>query len=72
MAQVIDLTGSDDEDDDSPVRPAKRPALNAFNRPLPGQEPRNLHNTGLSNGATLTFASQTSSESPAQTGGYDA
>ena len=32
-AQVIDLTGSDDEDD-SPVRPAKRPALNGLNRNL--------------------------------------
>lgn len=29
-AQVIDLTGSDDEDDESPVPPSKRPAL-SFN-----------------------------------------
>lgn len=72
MAQVIDLTASDDEDDGSPVRPAKRPALNTFDRFLPGQETRNLNSTGFSNGAALAFASQTSSESPAQTGGYDA
>ncbi|PLB34495.1 transport protein particle component-domain-containing protein [Aspergillus candidus] len=72
VAQVIDLTASDDEDDDSPVRPAKRPALNTFDRFLPGQETRNLNSTGFSNGAALAFASQTSSESPAQTGGYDA
>ncbi|KAL3455632.1 transport protein particle component-domain-containing protein [Aspergillus heterothallicus] len=40
-APVIDLTASDDEnDDDSPVRPAKRTAINVH-RPLPPrQEPR--------------------------------
>lgn len=28
-AAVIDLTGSDDDEDESPVRPAKRPTINA-------------------------------------------
>lgn len=28
-AAVIDLTGSDEDEDESPVRPAKRPTLNA-------------------------------------------
>ncbi|KKK25069.1 MIZ zinc finger protein [Aspergillus rambellii] len=34
-AQVIDLTLSDDNEDDSPVRPAKRPAIELLNRPVP-------------------------------------
>ncbi|CEL01570.1 hypothetical protein ASPCAL01151 [Aspergillus calidoustus] len=38
-APVIDLTGSDDEDDDSPVRPPKRPAINV----PPRQDSRNAY-----------------------------
>ncbi|KAL4877644.1 transport protein particle component-domain-containing protein [Aspergillus karnatakaensis] len=40
-APVIDLTGSDDEED-SPIRPPKRQALNV-NRPLPRQDSRNSY-----------------------------
>ncbi|EPS26074.1 hypothetical protein PDE_01010 [Penicillium oxalicum 114-2] len=37
-APVIDLTGSDDEDDESPVPPMKRPALNLGIRGISSQE----------------------------------
>ncbi|KAJ5099133.1 hypothetical protein N7532_006134 [Penicillium argentinense] len=38
-SQVIDLTGSDDEDDESPVPPVKRPALSFGIGGLPPPEP---------------------------------
>ncbi|THC90589.1 hypothetical protein EYZ11_009951 [Aspergillus tanneri] len=71
VAQVIDLTGSDDDEDDPPARPVKRPALNVFSRPLSRQGFRNHYNGGSVNGKTVPFASQTSSESPGRAGGYD-
>ncbi|KAE8419362.1 PINIT domain-containing protein [Aspergillus pseudocaelatus] len=72
-AQVIDLTGSDDDNDDnSPVRPPKRPALNLLNRPLPRQEFQSSYNIALANGKAAPRAGQTSSESPTQTSGYNA
>ncbi|KAB8253953.1 PINIT domain-containing protein [Aspergillus pseudonomiae] len=72
-AQVIDLTGSDDDNDDgSPVRPLKRPALSLLNRSLPRQEFQSSYNTALANGRTAPRAGQTSSESPTQRSGYNA
>ncbi|KJK64470.1 PINIT domain protein [Aspergillus parasiticus SU-1] len=72
-AQVIDLTGSDDDNDDgSPVRPPKRPALNLLNRSLPRQEFQSSYNTALANGKAVPRAGQTSSESATQTTGYNA
>ncbi|EAA57838.1 hypothetical protein AN6498.2 [Aspergillus nidulans FGSC A4] len=43
-APVIDLTGSDD-DDDSPIRPPKRQAVH-LHRPLPKQDPRSSYTGG--------------------------
>ncbi|OOO05778.1 Transport protein particle (TRAPP) component [Aspergillus oryzae] len=55
--QVIDLTGSDDDNDDgSPVRPPKRPALNLLNRSLPRQEFQSSYNTALANGKAVPRA----------------
>lgn len=72
-SQVIDLTGSDDDnDDDSPVRPPKRPALNLLNRSISRQGFHNSYNNRLVNGRTAPLVSQTSSESPSQSGGYGA
>ncbi|EAW08597.1 Siz/PIAS RING finger protein [Aspergillus clavatus NRRL 1] len=67
-SQVIDLTGSDDDADDSPIRPVKRPALNASHRAFPRPEFR----TGQINGGGSSFPSHTTSESPNQNGAYDA
>lgn len=52
-APVIDLTGSDDDDHDSPVRPPKRQAVN-MHRPLPRQDSRNSYRSPYS---LPTFAS---------------
>ncbi|EAU33412.1 conserved hypothetical protein [Aspergillus terreus NIH2624] len=74
-SQVIDLTGSDedDDDDDLPVRPAKRPALNAMNRPVHRPEFRTTYGTGgLSNGSSMPYMGQNGSDSPSLNGGYDA
>ncbi|KAL4976193.1 PINIT domain-containing protein [Aspergillus desertorum] len=43
-APVIDLTGSDD-DEDSPIRPPKRQAIH-MHRPLPRQDPRSSYMSG--------------------------
>ncbi|KAL2786036.1 PINIT domain-containing protein [Aspergillus keveii] len=54
-APVIDLTGSDDEDDDSPVRPPKRPAINVHRLP-PRQDSRNSYaNSYIDQGSLPTF-----------------
>ncbi|KAE8348184.1 PINIT domain-containing protein [Aspergillus coremiiformis] len=72
-AQVIDLTGSDDDnDDDFPVRPSKRPVLNLLGRSLSRQEFHNSNNSGLVNGRAAPLANQTCSESPSQPSGYSA
>ncbi|KAF7126169.1 hypothetical protein CNMCM5793_002591 [Aspergillus hiratsukae] len=71
-AQVIDLTGSDDEGDLSPVRPAKRLATNAPHRAYARPAFRNSFSNGLVNGGNFSFTNQTNSESPSQLGGYDA
>lgn len=52
-AAVIDLTGSDEDDHDSPVRPPKRQAVN-MHRPLPRQDSRNSYRSPYS---LPTFAS---------------
>ncbi|KAL4759869.1 PINIT domain-containing protein [Aspergillus foveolatus] len=52
-APVIDLTGSDD-DDDSPIRPPKRQAVH-LHRPLPRQDPRSSCTGGY---PLPTFASE--------------
>lgn len=52
-APVIDLTGSDDDGYDSPVRPSKRQAVN-MPRPLPRQDSRNSYRSPYS---LPTFAS---------------
>ncbi|KAL3431670.1 PINIT domain-containing protein [Aspergillus tetrazonus] len=52
-APVIDLTGSDD-DDDSPIRPPKRQAVH-LHRPLPRQDPRSSYTGGY---PLPTFASE--------------
>ncbi|KAI9923545.1 SUMO ligase siz1 [Aspergillus wentii] len=70
-SQVIDLTGSDEDDDNSPVRPAKRPALNALNRTIPRQELRASVGSSLVNERALPISSQDSSKSPSQGGNYD-
>ncbi|KAL2816373.1 transport protein particle component-domain-containing protein [Aspergillus cavernicola] len=41
-APLIDLTGSDDDEDDSPIRPPKRPTVNVH-RSLPRQDTRNSY-----------------------------
>ncbi|KAL4737238.1 PINIT domain-containing protein [Aspergillus similis] len=51
-APVIDLTGSDD-DDDSPIRPPKRQAIH-MHRPFPRQDPRSSYTGGY---PLPTFAS---------------
>lgn len=67
-AQVIDLTASDDEED-LPVRPAKRPALNAPSHSFPALP--SLSNS-YTNGQDLPLSSQTNySDTPSQRGGYD-
>ncbi|KAL4898462.1 PINIT domain-containing protein [Aspergillus ambiguus] len=73
-SQVIDLTGSDeDDDDDLPVRPAKRPALNASNRPIYRPEFRASYSSnGLANGRSMPFTGQNGSASPGLNGGYEA
>ena len=74
-SQVIDLTGSDEDDDDDglPVRPAKRPALSAVNRPVHRPEFRTSYGTGgLSNGRGMPYIGQNGSDSPSLNGGYDA
>ena len=53
-AQVIDLTGSDDEED-SPVRPAKRPALNTASRSFPAPEFRASLNGSYTNGQNFSL-----------------
>ncbi|RAK96428.1 uncharacterized protein BO80DRAFT_458967 [Aspergillus ibericus CBS 121593] len=65
-AQVIDLTGSDEEED-TPIRPAKRPAYNSMNRPSPRQDFCNPYNGGFLNG-DIQLSSQPSSEYPTQAG----
>ncbi|GKZ27138.1 SUMO ligase siz1 [Aspergillus brasiliensis] len=69
-AQVIDLTGSDEEDD-TPIRPVKRPAFNQTNRPSSQQDFCNPYNGGFVNG-DIQLPSQSSSDFINQTGGYDA
>ncbi|GIK06524.1 SUMO ligase siz1 [Aspergillus viridinutans] len=69
-AQVIDLTGSDD--DGSPVRPAKRLASNAPHRAYARPAFRNSFSSGLVNGGNFSFTNQTNSESPRHIGGFDA
>ncbi|OOF91069.1 hypothetical protein ASPCADRAFT_211338 [Aspergillus carbonarius ITEM 5010] len=69
VAQVIDLTGSD-EDDDTPIRPAKRSALNSMSRSSLRQDFSNSYNGGFLNGS-LPLSNQHNSEFPGQAG-YDA
>lgn len=69
-AQVIDLTGSDD--DDSPVRPAKRPALDVFNRALTRPGFRSSYSGGTVNGKASPYGSQHSPDSSGRIGGYGA
>ncbi|KAF7171269.1 hypothetical protein CNMCM5623_003639 [Aspergillus felis] len=71
-AQVIDLTGSDDDGDLSPVRPAKRLASNAPHRAYARPAFRNSFSSGLVNGGNFSFTNQTNSESPRHIGGFDA
>jgi E3 SUMO-protein ligase PIAS1 len=71
-AQVIDLTGSDDDGDLSPVRPAKRLASNAPHRAYARPTFRNSFSSGLVNGGNFSFTNQTNSESPRHIGGFDA
>ncbi|CAK42174.1 uncharacterized protein An15g00050 [Aspergillus niger] len=69
-AQVIDLTGSDEEDD-APVRPVKRPAFNQMNRPSSQQDFCNPYSGGYANG-DIQLPSQPSSDFLNHAGGYDA
>ncbi|GAT30780.1 MIZ zinc finger protein [Aspergillus luchuensis] len=69
-AQVIDLTGSDEEDD-TPVRPVKRPAFDQMNRPSSQQEYCNPYSGGYVNG-DIQLPSQPSSDFLSHAGGYDA
>lgn len=70
-AQVIDLTGSDDEDE-SPVRPMKRPTLNRLDRSLPPEDSRNsFSNGGLVSKRSYPFINSTSSGSSSHASGYD-
>ncbi|GFF56194.1 MIZ zinc finger protein [Aspergillus lentulus] len=71
-AQVIDLTGSDDDGDLSPVRPAKRLASNAPHRAYARPAFRNSFSSGLVNGGNFSFTNQINSESPRHIGGFDA
>ncbi|BCR89068.1 SUMO ligase siz1 [Aspergillus chevalieri] len=67
-AQVIDLTASDDEED-LPVRPAKRPALNAPSHSFPALPSLS---SGYTNGQDFPLSSQTNySDTQSQRGGYD-
>ncbi|KAE8144108.1 PINIT domain-containing protein [Aspergillus avenaceus] len=71
-AQVIDLTGSDDDNDGgSPIRPPKRLAVNLLNRSLsrPAFQP---HNSGVVNNKVPPFAIQVSPDSTTQTGSHSA
>ncbi|KAL2830637.1 transport protein particle component-domain-containing protein [Aspergillus pseudoustus] len=61
-APVIDLTASDDEDDGSPIRPPKRPAINV-QRPLPRHDPRNSHTNQYPADSTMSF-DESSSRDP--------
>ncbi|PWY64296.1 SUMO ligase SizA [Aspergillus heteromorphus CBS 117.55] len=70
-AQVIDLTGSD-EDDDIPIRSAKRPALNSISRPSPRPEFCNPYSGGYLDGGSIPLSSHPSSEYTSQNDGYDA
>ncbi|GAQ41186.1 MIZ zinc finger protein [Aspergillus niger] len=69
-AQVIDLTGSDEEDD-TPVRPVKRPAFNQINRPSSQQDFCSPYSGGYVNG-DIQLPSQPSSDFLSHAGGYDA
>lgn len=55
-SQVIDLTASDD--DEEPVRPAKRPALNTPNRAVASSGFRDTLNGGYTNGQNHSFDTQ--------------
>ncbi|PYH48299.1 uncharacterized protein BP01DRAFT_371857 [Aspergillus saccharolyticus JOP 1030-1] len=60
VAQVIDLTGSDNDDgvdDDLPVRPTKRPALGEIGRSLLHQDYHDSYSPGLIAGRNLTLSS---------------
>lgn len=61
-SQVIDLTGSDD--DEEPVRPAKRPALGTPSRPFTSSGFRSPLNDGYTNGQSYSFGT------PSQSGSY--
>lgn len=63
-AQVIDLTGSDDED--TPSRPAKRPFFNPPAQPCSEQGFSNSFSVNSLNCTGLNPSSQNSSESPSQ------
>ena len=69
--QVIDLTGSDDDDDGTPVRPAKRRPLNlpdrVFNHGLDF-----AFNGNLANGRNHLFSGQNDSQISSRNTSYDA
>lgn len=61
-SQVIDLTASDDEEE--PVRPAKRPALDTPSRTFASSDFRSPLNDGYTNGQSYSF------DTPSQRGSY--
>ena len=70
-ATVVDLTGSD-EDDDLPVRPPKRPAVYTPNRSFPPPDFHNAFSSDYTNGQdVLPFIDQDGFDTPSKRGDYD-
>ncbi|PYH77757.1 Zn-finger transcription factor [Aspergillus uvarum CBS 121591] len=72
-AQVIDLTGSDDDDDgedDLPVRPTKRPALGEMGRSSLRQEYHDSYTSGFAGETSLTLSARLSPGYSGQAGDF--
>lgn len=71
-AQVIDLTGSDDDDDgdDLPVRPTKRPALGEMGRSSLRPEYHDSYTGGFAGETNLTLSARLSPGLPGQAGDF--
>ncbi|RAH42998.1 Zn-finger transcription factor [Aspergillus brunneoviolaceus CBS 621.78] len=71
-AQVIDLTGSDDDDDgdDLPVRPTKRPALGEMGRSSLRPEYHDSYTSGFAGETNLTLSARLSPGFPGQAGDF--
>ncbi|OJJ43713.1 hypothetical protein ASPZODRAFT_135717 [Penicilliopsis zonata CBS 506.65] len=70
ISQVIDLTGSDDDDDELPVRPMKRPALGGVGRD--SLQPENFDPFTSINGGHYEFMGLNHFQPQSPSGGHEA